>query len=167
MLRMLVVDDDPNVCEAMKAGLEDYCGAAVLCGSTGASAIEFLKSQRLDAAIIDVDLPDVSGIELANRAANLNVPILLTAGHPDAVSLCADFSYPYLAKPFLPSILAEEAIHIIRKAAENIAQVRDLSAKLTATAASLAEAIKTARGLIGQSTQIISRVERGRSNFLD
>jgi DNA-binding response OmpR family regulator len=107
-----------------------------------------MKGQRLDAMITDVDLPDINGFELAECAANLNVPILLAPGHPDAVSVCLQYSYPHLAKPFLPSDLAERAIQIIRAAADNIAQVRASTAKLVTTAADLDEAIKQARRTI-------------------
>jgi len=161
MLRVLVVDDEPTICDAIQAGLEEYCGATVLCRSTGVAALEVMKGQRLDAIVTDVDLSDINGFELAERAANLNIPILLAPGHPDAVMMCARYSYPHLAKPFLPSDLAEKAIQIIRAAAENIAQVRASTAQLTATAADLYEAIKQARRTIAQSLSIIARIARG------
>jgi CheY-like chemotaxis protein len=161
MLRVLVVDDEPTVCDAMQAGLEEYCGATVLCRSTGVAAMEVMKGQRIDAIVTDVDLPDINGFELAERAANLNIPILLAPGHPDAMAMCLRYSYPHLAKPFLPTDLAEKAIQIIRAAAENIAQVRASSAKLRATAANLDEAIKEARRTIAQSLSITARIARG------
>ena len=161
MLRMLVVDDEPTVCDAMQAGLEEYCGATVLCRSTGGAAVDVMKNQRLDAIIADVDLPGINGFELAERAANLNIPILLSPGHPDAVAVCLQYSYPHLAKPFLPSDLAEKAIQIIRASAENIAQVRASTEKLMAGAADLDEAIKQARRTVDQSLSITARIVSG------
>lgn len=161
MLRVLVVDHEPTVRDTIQAGLEEYCGATVLCRSTGVAAIDVMKDQRLDAIITDVDLPDINGFELAGRAANLNIPILLAPGHPDAMALCLRYSYPHLAKPFLPSDLAEKAIQIIRAAAENIAQVRVSTAQLAATAADLDEAIKQARRTIAESLSTTARIVHG------
>jgi DNA-binding NtrC family response regulator len=161
MPRVLVVDDDLTVCDAIQAGLEEYCGATVICRSTGVAAIEVMRDQRLDAIITDADLPDINGFELAERAANLNIPILLAPGHPDAMALCQQYSYPHLAKPFLPSDLAEKAIQIIRAAAENIAQVRASTMKLVATAADLDEAIKQARRTIAKNFSVAERIVRG------
>src|SRR6185312_2385554 len=154
MLRMLVVDDQPTVCKAIQAALEASCGATVICSQTGTSADAVLRSQRLDAAIVDAFLPDISGFELAERVAKLNVPVLLMAGHPDAVDVCATYSYPYLAKPFTTSKLADEVMGLIRCAAENIAGVLESSAKLRATATSLSEAMDQARRTVRQSAEI-------------
>lgn len=157
MLNILLVDDDPLVRDTLGMGLEDYCSAMVVCSNNGASAIEAMQHHRLDAMITDVDLPDFSGLELAERAANQNIPTLLVPGHADAVAVCVQYNYPLLAKPFLPSTLAEETLRIIRSAEKNVAQVRASSQKLKATAAGLAEAIAEARRLVAQTTLVIAR----------
>jgi DNA-binding response OmpR family regulator len=43
-----------------------------------------IEKVGFDLAIIDVNLPEISGYELARRAANRNIPTLLSSGHPDA-----------------------------------------------------------------------------------
>jgi CheY-like chemotaxis protein len=62
--RVLVVDDYPDVanvvCTLMKL-LGHDCRAA----TDGASAIEIVKTWELDIALVDIGLPDISGLELA------------------------------------------------------------------------------------------------------
>src|SRR5579871_1220852 len=65
MLQILVVDDDEHVAAVLKSGLEEYCGVSVTCADTGATASQLLAAYPPDLAVIDVMLPDMSGLELA------------------------------------------------------------------------------------------------------
>jgi len=158
MLRMLVVDDEPMVSSTVQAGLEDFCGAEVLCYETSSEGDVALQHKRFDAALLDVELPGINGFELAERAANLNVPVLLMPSHPVSIDICLRHGYPHLAKPFLPSILAERVIEAVCAAEENIAQVRAASVKLKGTASSLAEAITTAKHTVIETTALMARL---------
>lgn len=159
MIQVLVVEDDPLVSATIQAELEDYCSAEVICRRTGASAMEVLKTRRLNAALIDALLPDMSGLELAERAANLNIPIMMTSGHPDAIVLCRRYSVPCIEKPFSPATLAERTISLIRQAEENIALVVASCAKLRERADSL-------RIVITESRRLIEESERNRDRRL-
>ena len=66
--RVLIADDDP----VLRSQLADFLasrGATCLLAGTGARAIELTLSERPDAAVIDVDLPDMTGIEVAAKIA--------------------------------------------------------------------------------------------------
>jgi CheY-like chemotaxis protein len=43
-----------------------------------------METAGFDLAIIDVNMPEISGYELARRAANRNIPALLSSCHPHA-----------------------------------------------------------------------------------
>jgi CheY-like chemotaxis protein len=133
MLQFLVVDDDDEVCDAVATGLEQYCGATVVRASNGATASQILRAHRLDFAVIDVMLPDMSGFELAERAGNYNVPALLISGHPKEQEVCKAHGYPHLDKPFPLRTLADMARHVINAACDHIASMRRSYASLTAT----------------------------------
>lgn len=65
---ILVVDDHPMVLEGMKAMLQlinfiELAGTA----SNAFEAIDQLKKSRVDVAIVDINLPDISGIELTAK----------------------------------------------------------------------------------------------------
>lgn len=61
--------------------------------------MQAIETAGFDLAIIDVNMPEISGYELARRAANRNIPTLLSTGHPDADIKLRDVQCPYLAKP--------------------------------------------------------------------
>ena len=66
--------------------------AVVRSASTGTLGAEAIETGAFDLAIIDVLMPELSGYELAKRAANKNIPALLCTGHPEhrGVGICAE-----------------------------------------------------------------------------
>ena len=64
MPRVLVVDDDPNVRDLIAFRLRK-AGHRVLCAESGAEALELVESRGApDVAVLDVSMPDMSGLEL-------------------------------------------------------------------------------------------------------
>jgi DNA-binding response OmpR family regulator len=123
MFRLLIVDTDEEVSQTLKDGMEEYCGAVVTRAETGTAALSTLQSEHLDVAVIDPGLPDMSGFDLAERAAESNVPVLLVSGHPERQEVCAVNQYPWLAKPFRLTTLAVVLGEITTGAHDNIIRV--------------------------------------------
>ena len=87
---VFVVDDDASI----RDSLRDLIGSAGLNVQTFASAQEFLTSPRPDAAsclVLDVQLPGLSGLDLQQELAKLDVqiPIIFITGHGDIPMTCA------------------------------------------------------------------------------
>jgi len=87
MARLLIVDDEPHICEALQDRLqaEGYDVITAHDGQT-AFALFVLESQRspITGVILDMELPIVHGIEVLRRLRNQrsDVPILMiSAGH--------------------------------------------------------------------------------------
>ncbi|MBN9645060.1 response regulator transcription factor [Corynebacterium mendelii] len=103
-VKVLVVDDEPNIVELLKVSLE-FQGFQVATASSGARALEVAAEFDPDAFILDVMMPGMDGFELLGRlrAKGLDAPVLyLTA--KDAVehrihglTIGAD---DYVTKPF-------------------------------------------------------------------
>jgi CheY-like chemotaxis protein len=134
MTAILVVEDDPGVCDFLTALLEVELAARVRCERTGSLALQAIETAAFDLAIIDVNMPEVSGYELARRAASRNIPTLLSSGHPDADVKLKDSECPYLAKPYRVTELIGEAAEAITHAGENIRRIKASLAKLETTA---------------------------------
>jgi two-component system sensor histidine kinase/response regulator len=83
MTAILVAEDDPGICDFLTDLLENDLAARVRCEQTGSLALRAIETAGFDLAIIDVNMPEISGYELARRAANRNIPKLLSSGHPD------------------------------------------------------------------------------------
>ncbi|MBA1835582.1 response regulator [Corynebacterium sp. zg912] len=103
-LKVLVVDDEPNIVELLTVSLK-FQGFEVETANSGPAAIELAHSWRPDAYILDVMMPEMDGFELLSklRSEGLDAPVLfLTA--KDAVedrihglTIGAD---DYVTKPF-------------------------------------------------------------------
>ena len=156
MTKVLVVDNDPMVCEVVADLMEVDLAAEVKRAMTGALAAEAIDGGAFDLAIIDVFMPEISGFKLAERAANRNIPSLLCTGHPDALTKLQEHGYPHVAKPFNVADLLHEAAKAITATAENIARVKASAAKLQATAEGLKGAIDESRRLVKQSKALVA-----------
>jgi DNA-binding NtrC family response regulator len=151
MTKVLVVDNDPQICELVADLMEVDLAAEVNRAMTGTAAAEAIDGGAFSLAIIDVSMPEVSGFDLATRAANRNIPSLLCTGHPDALILLQEHGFPHVAKPFKVADLLHEAAKAITATAENIARVKASAEKMLATAEGLRDAIEESRRLVAQS----------------
>jgi two-component system, OmpR family, response regulator VanR len=75
-MRVLVVEDEPYMAEAIRDGLRLEAIAADIAG-VGGTALELLSINAYDIAVLDRDIPGPSGHEVAE-----SIPVLLGAGTP-------------------------------------------------------------------------------------
>jgi len=101
--RILHVDDDPDVRLLMSASLQDI-GYTVATAGTVAEALQLAQDLRFDLCILDVKLPDGTGIELCQQLRGLQpqTPVVYYSAYHDeasqkaALSVCGD---AYIKKP--------------------------------------------------------------------
>jgi two-component system OmpR family response regulator len=103
-VRILVVEDSERVAETVRAALGALGHSVVLAGGVR-SADEAMAGGPFDVAVVDVGLPDGSGLEWcrAARSAGSDLPILLLTartGVPDRVAGLDAGADDYLGKPF-------------------------------------------------------------------
>jgi FixJ family two-component response regulator len=133
---VFVVDDDESVREAVKRLLASVGLRAEGFGSTR----EFLNSKRPEAPaclVLDVRLPDVSGLELQRELAeaNIQIPIIFITGHGDipmSVRAMKAGAVEFLTKPFRGQELLDaiqEAIARDRAAWSKRAQFAEINAR--------------------------------------
>ena len=110
--KILLVDDDEDLREALSEQLlmtEDF---DVYEGSSGAEALEKIKQQSYDLMVLDVGLPDTDGRELCRliRKQGVKCPILMLIGHDtdsDTILGLDAGANDYITKPFkFPVLLA-------------------------------------------------------------
>ena len=110
--KILLVDDDEDLREALSEQLlmtEDF---DVYEGSNGAEALEKIKQQSYDLMVLDVGLPDTDGRELCRliRKQGVKCPILMLTGHDtdsDTILGLDAGANDYITKPFkFPVLLA-------------------------------------------------------------
>ena len=103
-MRILVVEDETTLCEQIRHYFSEK-GFAVDTAHTGSDGYYMSKEYPLDAAIIDIGLPDFSGIELIKRLRKnkVTIPVLiLTARNrwQEKVEGLEAGADDYLIKPF-------------------------------------------------------------------
>ncbi len=101
--RVLVVDDEPEIWRAVRAGLGG-AGFAAEWASTGTEGMDLVARWHPDLVILDLSLPDLDGIEVCRRLRSWSqVPIIVLSvreGEADKVTALELGADDYLTKPF-------------------------------------------------------------------
>jgi CheY-like chemotaxis protein len=104
---VLVVDDDPLVLDLMTEILEGM-GCAVTTAYSGTQALKVLEQNpRIDLLVSDINMPELSGYELAERAKRIRrgLHVLFVSGRETS-----GHGFPIIRKPFLK----EDLISVMR-----------------------------------------------------
>ncbi|MCB0420444.1 MAG: response regulator [Bdellovibrionales bacterium] len=82
--KILVVDDEPDLCEIVSFHLESAGYKTAIAGS-GNSAIEWLKNNPCDLVISDIRMPDGSGLDIFAYISEYRkkIPIIFMSGFSD------------------------------------------------------------------------------------
>lgn len=104
MAKILAVDDDQNVLKILKMRL-DAEGYMVKAVSSGKGALEIVKYEEFDMALLDLKIAKENGIELMETLHGINpeMPIIILTAYgtiESAVEAMRKGAYSYLTKPF-------------------------------------------------------------------
>jgi two-component system response regulator AtoC len=149
-IHVLVVDDDADIRGWLAAVLAGEAFANVTEAASGAEGMARLGRDEFDVAVVDIQLPDHSGLEILRwaRAAELDTEFVVLTGHADvetAVQAMRLGAYDFISKPAKNAELRE----VVAKAAEKKALRRENSA--------LKEVVNRRDGmptLVGRSAEI-------------
>ena len=127
-IRVLVVDDDPEVRALLNRVLTKN-GWTSAEAASGADALAVLGRQEFDVVLLDIKLPDASGLDVlrAARDADVDTEFIILTGNADvetAVEAMRLGAYDFIGKPWRNA----ELVQIIGKAAEKKALRRENSA---------------------------------------
>jgi DNA-binding NtrC family response regulator len=104
--RLLLVDDDPALLDALASTLEFHLGPLRLDAcDTGAQAVDQAKAHSYDAMIVDVNMPNMDGLELLSAVKRLqpHTPVLLISAYADESLIAKGFAAgasDFIPKPF-------------------------------------------------------------------
>jgi two-component system KDP operon response regulator KdpE len=116
--QVLVCDDETQILRALRVILRD-AGFDALPASTGEEALDVAAVERPEAAIIDLVLPDIDGVEVCRRLrewSEMPIIVLSAVGEEDAkVRALAAGADDYVTKPFGPRELVARLGAVLRR----------------------------------------------------
>lgn len=123
-IRILVVDDNPDILANVRDFLSMKDGWAPETASTGLEALERIDRSTFDLVILDVGLPDTDGMTLTRRlrASGFTAPILMLTARDtidDRVEGLTSGADDYLIKPFSLRELAARVEALLRRSGAN------------------------------------------------
>lgn len=134
MRRVLIVDDDPKVCETLDRYLA-HAGYVTASALDGAKALEVVQTFAPDLIVLDLMLPRVGGLEICRMLRETSaIPIIMltakTTEHDKltGLSLGAD---DYLTKPFSPRELVARVEAVLRRTGTTGTTPRIIAGALT------------------------------------
>jgi two-component system, OmpR family, response regulator len=118
-LRVLVVDDEPSIVDAVATSLR-YEGFEVVEAKTGRAALAAAQTQALDLIVLDVMLPDLEGFEVTRRlrAEGIDAPILFLTARDSLEDKLAGLRVggdDYVTKPFALAEIIARVRAILRR----------------------------------------------------
>jgi DNA-binding response OmpR family regulator len=142
--RVLIIEDDPDIA-AFEETMLTRAGYQTRIASTGADGLELTRSYRPDVVLLDIGLPDMSGLEVCTSIAETaDAYILMVSGHSSedikltGLGLGAD---DFISKPFSGNELVARIGSFLRR--RERARQRDTDGRLQLGDASLVRDLHT------------------------
>jgi DNA-binding NtrC family response regulator len=129
----------------MQTALEDDAIRSI-CVSGADEAMAAVADDRPDAALVDVCLPETSGLELANDLILAGIPVLIYSGHPGYQKQLAANRCRFLSKPFRLEELYAELRLLLDDATEHNRSLAEGLELLARSRKSLADVRKQNQG---------------------
>jgi two-component system chemotaxis response regulator CheY len=125
MHKILIVDDSPTIRKMVRASLQTLESSEFLEAATGLEAIEHIAVTRVQLMVLDLNMPDMHGIDVLNfvrrqqQYQNLPIVVLTTRGDESSRQTAEQAGATmYLTKPFAPQVLAKAVRELLMNTAD-------------------------------------------------
>lgn len=117
--RILVIDDEPNLCVVLQAVLE-RAGFEVVALSDSRAALRVLDEEEFDVVVTDLNMPEVDGFTVLHQSKLIHpdTPVVIITAYgtlDSAVNALKLGAFDFISKPFEQ----EELLRVIRKAVDS------------------------------------------------
>ena len=124
MSRIVIVDDSPTIRRMVRSSLAGLPLATFVEAGSGLEAIEQLTLGPVALMVLDLNMPDMHGLEVLNFVRRhpmyRTLPVIVLTTRGDEASRLAATeagATAYMTKPFVPQVLAERARTLVAGAA--------------------------------------------------
>jgi len=117
-VKVLLIEDDPGTIEVIRVCFEIYKpDVTIINAAMGLTGIEMVKTEKPDCIILDLGLPDISGVEVLEQVRKLtDAPVLVSSARTEeqvqkSVEIGAT---DYIVKPFDPVDLLDKFDKLVK-----------------------------------------------------
>lgn len=168
LIQVGIADDHPIVRKALRSCLDSATDMHVVGeASTGREAIDLVRTHPIDVLLLDLDMPDRSGLDalgvIKAKARHRRLGVLMLSNYPEdlyAVPLIREGASGYLAKSCAP----EELVAAVRRIATGRRWISPAVAELLAEAAAQTSAPSAHDQLSLRELQLLMKLARGFSS---
>ncbi len=146
--RILVADDEESIRWVLSKALKQK-GFSVDLAHDGRQALELIKDNCYDLAILDIKMPGITGLDLLEKVRELNSDLLMVimtaeASMKNAVDAMKRGAYDYITKPF--------DLDVIDAIIEKVAKARDIAGQVTSLKQELKDRYQVEKNIVGNSS---------------
>ena len=146
--RILVADDEESIRWVLSKALKQK-GFSVDLAHDGRQALELIKDNCYDLAILDIKMPGITGLDLLDKVRDLNNDLLMVimtaeASMKNAVEAMKRGAYDYITKPF--------DLDVIDAIIEKVAKARDIAGQVTSLKQELKDRYQVEKNIVGNSS---------------
>ncbi|MSN27374.1 MAG: response regulator [Geobacter sp.] len=147
LTRILVADDEESMRWVLSKALKRK-GFAVDLAQDGRQALELVKDNCYDLAILDIKMPGISGLDLLDKIRELKSDLLVVimtaeASMKNAVEAMKRGAYDYITKPF--------DLDVIDAIIEKVSRAREIAGQVTSLKQELKERYQVEKNIVGNS----------------
>ena len=147
LTRILVADDEESMRWVLSKALKRK-GFTVDLAHDGRQALELIKDNCYDLAILDIKMPGITGLDLLDKVRELKSDLLVVimtaeASMKNAVEAMKRGAYDYITKPF--------DLDVIDAIIEKVARARDIAGQVSSLKQELKERYQVEKNIVGNS----------------
>lgn len=129
-MNCLIIDDNPIARATLQQLANTVTGISVVAEcSTAIDAYNILQERKVDLLLLDIEMPDMTGLELTRNISNRDVIIIFTTGKKDYAAEAFELNVAdYLVKPVTPARFIqaiEKAKVLMDSRKEEVALIED------------------------------------------
>lgn len=154
--QLLIVDDEPLMRSGLRHHLEGEGRTILDCG-TGAEAIALMKNHEIELVLLDINLPDISGLEILEwiRAKRTSIGVILVSGDD-----CIDSAIKAMRQGAVEFVRKPYEVEDIQQKVTAILHSRQLERNSVLMAARLEQSERLHRFMVESSPDIIYTLDR-------
>ena len=157
----LIAEDEANLCEDLRETLAALWPELAICAvaADGPQALEQLEQHAPDILFLDIQMPGMSGLEVAKRASGKAHVVFVTAYDRYAVAAFEQGAVDYVMKPFDSERLADTVTRLKARVDSSPANLEGLLRALAERLGSTREYVRWITASQGQELRLITTDE--------